>query len=189
MFTFKSTGIKVELFLSTNECVGAEGENWEGWLRSAYAPWLQELKLVECDWTRGFHCLMKAVYTSFDEHLRMLKTTVDERYDSVLITRPDLMILPKGVQMVRDLVASARDRITWPWRCEEEAWKNFACVVDTFVGVPSRFFRPYEKACLGHAGCHPEASLTKICLVFCCCNNDPFCLVIVVGRPSVRPLI
>ncbi len=47
--------------------------------------------------------------------------------------------------------------MTWPFKCEAEAWDLWSCVADTMIALPAKGLRHFRATCLGTMTCHPEA--------------------------------
>jgi hypothetical protein len=165
----KGRGFEVNLLLATNRCSASEATggggvmSWESQLRKHYGPILTDLLLDNCDGARDNRCLIHRVLLLWD---RQLKERVDGsskggqaiyEHDRVLFTRPDMLYKARGSEMVLAMVAGSHNKMTWPFKCEDEAWKSWQCVADTLVTLPALSLAAYRSACLGHLACHPEA--------------------------------
>ena len=165
----KNRGFEVNLLLATNCCSASESTggggvmSWESQLRKHYGPILTDLLLDNCDGARDKRCLIHRVLLLWD---RQLKERADRssresqaiyEHERVLFTRPDMLFKARGSEMVLAMVAGSQNKMTWPFKCEDEAWKSWQCVADTLVSLPALSLAAYRSACLGHIACHPEA--------------------------------
>jgi hypothetical protein len=167
-----SRGFDVNLLLATNHC-GSEttasgGVSWESQLREHYGPVMTDVLLDNCHDARERRCLIHRVLLLWDRQLKEDAGGLSSPgglggsrrvhiHDRVLFTRPDMLYKARGREMVLAMVAGSPNRITWPFKCEDDAWKSWRCVADTLVALPAAALAAYRGACLGHVGCHPEA--------------------------------
>ena len=115
----------MSVLLATNDC----GNDWDAGLRDAYKPYLKGIALDNCASVEaaslvGKKCLINRALALLDNH------TSDKRqrreFDMVLFMRPDLHFKSRGYEVVSAMVAD-RTRLTWPHKCEFNAWKKWLC--------------------------------------------------------------
>lgn len=146
-------GIGIALYLATNDCGGAWGND----LRQAYSPVLADMRLVDCGakLEKDHKCMARAVFEMFD-------VASVGSYDMILLMRPDLEFKdPAGLSygLVRGMLFD-RMRATWPHRCEKAAWSGWQCVSDTMLAIPSVNLAEFRRSCFGFRSCLPELNIT-----------------------------
>lgn len=149
----KTLHLAVDMFISTNAC--PEHRDWSAWLRNMYSPWVKSVHLQKGPCKNKFsdgRCIFHEGMNQFFGHGRVIGERVEKVYDLVLLMRPDLMFTAQGESFFLNLAKRGLQRITWPFRCLEENWKN-GCVVDTMLGIPGHFVEPFVSTCFGNNEC------------------------------------
>jgi len=144
-----SKGFGVRILLATNDCGRGYGEE----LRAAYGTELVGLTLDNCKGAPNQRCLVNRAMRLWGTNGGGVRPG---HRDLVLFSRPDMLFRRQGHELVNSM-ASYADRITWPFKCERDAWQGWQCAADTAVMIPAAAMKQYQDKCLGTLGCHPEA--------------------------------
>lgn len=108
---------KVDVFLSLDNCTGSTSDV------HSYGPYLRGVA-TSSQWSSRL--------TKFQKGLELLDNS-GEKYDFVVLTRPDMMWY-RQVDVSRFVLEQG---IVWPCKCEVEAWLRFQCVSDIFISASS----------------------------------------------------
>ena len=148
-------GFTVKAILATNSCPPVGDKHWHMQLREAYGEHLTDLTLDTCNGAKDRRCLLHRALQMWDDQQN--ETGVGSQ-DLVLMTRPDIMWLSRGPELVVALAHLASNgHFVWPFKCEGNAWNHWQCVADTAVALPAPKLAAYRKFCLGMVSCHPDS--------------------------------
>eukprot|EP00470_Lotharella_oceanica_P012508 CAMPEP_0170196004 /NCGR_PEP_ID=MMETSP0040_2-20121228/62853_1 /TAXON_ID=641309 /ORGANISM="Lotharella oceanica, Strain CCMP622" /LENGTH=237 /DNA_ID=CAMNT_0010445319 /DNA_START=14 /DNA_END=727 /DNA_ORIENTATION=+ len=161
--------------MTTNNC----GDGWEETLRDMYSPYLLHVSVAPNDKTGIGELVQRGAYiglgmveivkfllndtsiprTAKGDKLYRFPSTMpipDSPWSHVIITRPDMFFLnhehaPKFVEK--------GDAIVYPFKCEEDGWRNIRCIADTIIGMPFKTLFEWDRRCLGRHMCFESETL------------------------------